>query len=95
VEPFWSHDGRELFFLNGDRLMGVSVGQGPGFSFGSARIVHRGRFRMSPNNATASSLSSDGSRFLRIQQVEAARPIARIDVVQNWFEELKAAAVSK
>ncbi len=95
VEPFWSHDGRELFFQNGDRLIGVSVGLGGGFSSSPPRIVHTGRFRRSPNYRTTSSLSSDGKRFLRIQQVEPERAITRIELVQNWFEELKTAAVSR
>jgi len=95
VEPLWSHDGRELFFQAGDRLMGARVGPGPGFSSGPPHIVHEGRFRTSPNNATASSLSSDGRRFLRVQQVEPERPITRIEVVQNWFKELKTAAVAR
>ncbi len=35
------------------------------------------------------SIALDGSRFLRIQQVEPEHPVTRVDLVLNWFEELK------
>ena len=35
------------------------------------------------------------SRYLRIQQVEPERPVTHIDLVLNWFEELKAKAASR
>ena len=32
---------------------------------------------------------SDGQRFLMIQNVEPEQPATQINVVLNWFEELK------
>jgi hypothetical protein len=40
-------------------------------------------------------ISSDGRRFLRVQQVEPERPLDRIDVVLNWLGEVKAATPVK
>jgi hypothetical protein len=34
-------------------------------------------------------VSADGHRFLRVQQVQPYRPVTRIEVVLNWFSELK------
>jgi Tol biopolymer transport system component len=95
AEPLWSHDGRELFFQHGDRLMGVGVTLGTAFSASAPHVVHEGRFLQSHTGPTSFSITPDGSRFLRIQQVEPERAITRIDLVLNWFEELKAKVTSR
>jgi len=94
-EPLWSPDGRELFFQEGARLMSATVALGPVFSASAPRFVHEGRFLRSLNSRTSWSITPDGRRFLRIQRVEPERAITRIDLVLNWFEELKAKAASR
>jgi serine/threonine-protein kinase len=95
TEPLWSGDGRELFFQNGARLMGVTVTHGAAFSASTPHPVHEGRFLKSINGNTDSGIARDGTRFLRIQQVEPERAITHIDLVLNWFAELKQLAVGK
>jgi len=95
AEPLWSRDGRELFFQQGARLMGVGVTLGAAFSASAPHVVHEGRFLASGTGPTAFSITPDGSRFLRIQQVEPERAITRIDLVLNWFEELRAKVGSR
>ena len=90
AEPLWSRDGRELFFQDGARLMSAPVAPGSAFAAERPRLVYEGRFLKSLNNRTSWSVTPDGSRFLRVQQVEPERAITRIDLVLNWFEELKA-----
>jgi len=34
-------------------------------------------------------VSPDGQRFLMVKEIEQARSAAQINVVLNWFEELK------
>jgi eukaryotic-like serine/threonine-protein kinase len=89
TEPLWSRDGRELFFQSGTRLMAVSVTPGATVSTSAPRVVHEGRFLKSINSNTPSTITRDGSRFLRIQRVEPERAITRIDLVINWFDEVK------
>ncbi|MCL4819664.1 MAG: protein kinase [Vicinamibacteria bacterium] len=84
-EPVWSRDGRELFFQEGARLMSVAIGPGPGFS--PPRLVHEGRFIGSINSRPSWSVTPDG-RFLRVQRVEADRPITRLEVTLNRTREL-------
>src|ERR1700752_2183389 len=43
-EPLWSRDGRELLFLNGSQLMGVTVTPGGTWPAGQPYLVHGGRF---------------------------------------------------
>jgi serine/threonine-protein kinase len=95
VDPLWSRDGRELFFAQGDRLMAVSVARGATFSASVPRLLYEGRFLKSTNNRTSWSVAPDGSRFLRIQQVETEHPVTHIDLVLNWFEEVKAKVSSR
>jgi serine/threonine-protein kinase len=89
TEPFWSRDGHELFFQNGARLMGVTVTAGTAFSSSAPHVMHEGRFLKSINGNTGSTVTRDGARFLRIQQVEPERAVTRIDLVLNWFDEVK------
>ncbi len=92
IEPLWSRDGRELFFQSGARLMCADVTIGTAFSASVPRLRYEGRFLKSINGNTHWTVTRDGRRFLRIQQVEPERAITRIDLVLNFFGELKQAA---
>jgi serine/threonine protein kinase len=74
--PTWSRDGRELFYRNGDAMMGVKVHAEPSLALGQPQLL----FRM--NAPFPYDVSQDG-RFLMIENPPAlrARPIA---VVLNW-----------
>ncbi|MEO7795652.1 MAG: protein kinase, partial [Thermoanaerobaculia bacterium] len=97
TEPLWSPDGRELFFQSGSRLMGVTLTPGvtprmpPGgtFSASSPRLVHEGRFLQTVTGNTSFALTPDGTRFLRIQPVDPEPAITRIELVLDWFAELR------
>lgn len=70
--------------------MAVSVAKDAAFSAGTPHVVYEGRFLRSTNSKTSWSITPDGRHFLRIQQVEPEHPVTHIDLVLNWFEELKA-----
>lgn len=83
----WSKDGRELFYVVGDKTMAVDVKTEAAFSAGRPKLLYAGRYT---GNAYGShDISPDGRRFLRIQPTEPAQAGAQINVVINWFEELK------
>ena len=88
--PLWSPDSRELFYTTEDRTMAVTVTPGATLSVSAPRLLFEGRYRPGSNAVTPFGISSDGRRFLRIQQVQPDRPVTRIDVVLNWFSELAA-----
>jgi serine/threonine-protein kinase len=88
AEPLWSRDGRELFFQSGVGLMGVTVTPGPTLSASAPRVVHEGHFLASINGITPYTITKDGRRFLRVQQVDPARVITHVSLVLNWFEEV-------
>lgn len=89
TEPVWSHDGRELFYLNGDKMMAVEITTTPAFRAGTPRLLFEGRYLFSPNRVAAYDVTSDGQRFLRVQPMHPDPPSNQIHVVLNWFEELR------
>jgi len=95
--PLWSPDGRELFYRNGDAFMAVSVKTDPTFSLGTPRIQFRGRY-VSPGSLFLGNwdIHPDGRRFLLMKPAASAgaapaanAPRQKINIVVNWFEELK------
>jgi serine/threonine protein kinase len=90
--PLWSPDpdGRELFYRNVDSVMAVAVQTEPTFKPGKTETLFRGTYA-----AEEWDISHDGKRFLMIKPpastgaaLAAAGP-RKINIVLNWFEELK------
>ena len=89
----WSRDGKELFFVPApSQFMAVQIRTEPAFGFTPPAPVVR-RFGLAPPaNPRPFDILPDG----RIVSVDAAispsgdRRSAQIDIVLNWFEELKA-----
>jgi serine/threonine-protein kinase len=95
TSPTWAGSGRELFFQAASgqpdvwRMMAVDITTSPSFSIGKPRMLFAGRFgRSSPCGDYA--VTRDGRRFLMVQTLdEPGRPATHVNVVLNWFEELK------
>ncbi len=96
--PIWSPDGRELVFTPGafSRLDAVRVATQPSFTFGEAVPVPRTFQNTGPALERPYDFSRDGQRFLGLVDTAVtqggATAAPRIQVVLNWFEELKAKA---
>jgi len=90
TEPVWNPKGRELFYRSGNKMMAVDVVTQPAFTASKPRVLFQGRFLPTPATSPNFDVSRDGRRFL---MVEAAEPEeqgpTQINVVFNWFEELK------
>jgi hypothetical protein len=90
TEPIWSPDGRELFYLGGDTtLMAVEITTTPMFKAGMPRVLVEGRYMYNSNQAAGYDVSPDGQRFLRVQPLHPDPPSNQINLVLNWFEELR------
>jgi serine/threonine protein kinase/Tol biopolymer transport system component len=89
-EPAWNGNGRELFYRSGDKMMAVDITTQPGFSAGKPRVLFEGRYEPAPGTTPNYDVSPDGQRFLMIKAGESAQGApTQINVVLNWFEELK------
>jgi len=90
TEPVWNPNGRELFYRSGDKLMAADIANQAGFAAGRPRKLFEGRYGDSPNPVTANyDVSLDGQRFLMTKESEQSSSVTQINVVLNWFEELK------
>jgi serine/threonine protein kinase len=92
VFPLWSPDRQELFYVNGDKIMAVSVKTDPTFSSESPRILFKGTYAF-VFGVSQWDISRDGKRFLMMKGAEPSASTAtgprRINIVVNWFEELR------
>jgi Tol biopolymer transport system component/predicted Ser/Thr protein kinase len=89
TEPVWNPKGRELFYRNGNKMMAVEVTTQPAFSPGRPRLLFEGSYVPTPLTLPDYDVSPDGQRFLMLKAPEQAQAPAQINVVLNWFEELK------
>ena len=97
--PLWSPDGREPFYRNGEEVMAVSLKMDPTFKREAPKRLFHGPHYSSRLFAFIDSeigpwdISPDGKRFLMMKESEptvfGSGGPRRINVVVNWFEELK------
>jgi serine/threonine-protein kinase len=88
--PVWSPDGTELLYFSGDKMMVASIqakDQTP--VAGKPRVLFEGRYvtHSNPPGYQYYDISPDGKRFFMMKEEEL--PESQINVVVNWFEELK------
>jgi Tol biopolymer transport system component len=85
----WSPDGRELFFLDGARLMSVSMRLAGGLDSGAPRVLFEAP------DVLSFDVSPDGKRFLLIRDLKP-EPLTRIVVALGAASEIgKAPAVGR
>jgi len=91
AESAWNRNGKELFYRSGNKMMALDVTTQPGFSPGKPHMLFEGQYSASewPLIDTAYDVSPDGQRFLMTKGAEQAAEATQINVVLNWFEELK------
>jgi Tol biopolymer transport system component len=92
TEPVWNPNGRELFYRSGDKMMAAEITTQPSFSAGKPKVLFAGQYQPSPNPVPNANydVSPDGQRFLMLKPISAAEATpTQINVVLNWFEELK------
>jgi eukaryotic-like serine/threonine-protein kinase len=90
TEPTWNPNGRELFYRTGDKMMAVDITTQPGFAAGKPRMLFEGHYVPTPGTNSNYDVSADGQRFLMLKASESVGSApTQINVVLNWFEELK------
>jgi len=87
--PVWNPNGQELFYRNGDQMMAVEITTEPTFSAGIPRLLFEGRYFWEETDRAVYDVTPDGQRFVMIQEGEQDSAPPQINVVLNWFEELK------
>jgi serine/threonine-protein kinase len=82
--PLWSPNGHELFYWNGSEARVVEVETEHEFRAGASQLL----FEAPPGALPSFDVAPDGEHFLMNLPEEGAAQ-AQINVVVNWFEELK------
>ena len=88
-QPRWSHDGEELFYLEGSTLIAVELTTGPEFRIGPSKRL------FSDPNLSGFAWNYDvsaGGRFVMVERVadesqEQRKPA--IHITENWCEEFR------
>ncbi|MEE8462630.1 MAG: protein kinase [Acidobacteriota bacterium] len=87
-EAAWvqTRDGQNIFYRNGNKMMAVDITTEPAFTSGKPKLLFEGRYG-SGQARRQYDVTPDGQRFLMIKESE--QQVTQINVVLNWFEELK------
>jgi Tol biopolymer transport system component len=87
-DPFWSRDGKEMFYRNGNGdMIAVEVVPGGTPPTGRQRVLFSARPYASVPVHQSYDVSPDGKRFVMIRlSTDRGAPLV---VVENFFEELK------
>ncbi len=97
TEPLWNRNGRELFYRSGNKMMAVPIATQPAFAPSKPTILFEKEYAASqfPATGIAYDVSPDGQRFLMVKEGDQAAAPTQINVVLNWFDELKRLAPPK
>ncbi len=90
-EPLWSRKGDELFYWDIGRttLMVVDIVSQPDFRAGTPRVLLKYQ-KAACGPTRCYDITPDGRRFVTERRAEVkTRPITELNLVLNWFEELK------
>lgn len=89
IRPRWGEGGRELYYLEGNKVMRVAVTPGRELKLGPPQLLFEGK----PGQWVGyeSFATHDGKRFLMIKP-QPSPPVTQINVVENWIEDLKRAS---
>ena len=88
-EPVWSRNGRELFYRSGDAMMAVEITTSPALTAGKARRLFEKPYEVSSALWADYDVTADGQRFMMVKRIDGNEVPAQINVVLNWFDELK------
>ena len=94
--PLWSPDGKELFYRNDEEVIAVPVETEPTFKRGKPEILFRNNYiSLLTTDRHTWDIHPDGKRFLMMKLAESSSDVPapptprKINIVLNWFEELK------
>jgi serine/threonine-protein kinase len=87
--PVWAPNGEELFYRNGEKMMAIAISTEPDFTAQKPTLSFEGRYlQEGVSQCSLYDVSPDGRHFVMVQPEERSTP-TQINVVINWFEELK------
>ena len=98
TEPVWAPDGSAIYYRNGSSVMRASISPGAVFAVDTPEEMFEGAWTHNPGAypRTNWDVHLDGESYLFVSQGGAelteeggGPPVMRLEVVVNWFEELR------
>ncbi len=80
LDPFWSRDGRTLYYTAGTKLMAADIEVAEPVRFGSPHGV------LDLQSTHVFGIGPDG-RFIAIKRERA--PVTRLEIILNWADEIR------
>ena len=91
--PVWNRNGRELFYRNGAQMMAVDVSTDRDLSLSAPKLLFEHQYSYGTGVTVPNyDVSADGQRFLMVKEEAGGN---RVQLVLNWFEELRARVPTK
>jgi serine/threonine-protein kinase len=89
TEPIWNPRGRELFYRDGSKMMVVDIAATKvTLTAGKPRVLFEGEYLPTPATTPNYDVSPNGHLMIKAGATGDVAP-TQINVVLNWFEELK------
>ena len=93
THPKWNSNGKELFYRYGNKMMVVDVTTSRDLTLSQPRVLFEQRYAFgSAQTIPNYDVSQDGQRFVMVKDDASS---GRLNIVLNWFEELKRLAPTK
>ena len=86
--PFWSHSGRELFYQTATAVFSVPILDARDLRMGAP-------VRLFAHSGERLAVSADDQRFLTVENADDSRSTSQVNVVLNWFQDLKSRMATK
>jgi serine/threonine-protein kinase len=88
--PLWARNGKQLFYREGNQMWVVDVRTDDGFAPSKPRLLFEKPGYEHTFPLRTYDVSLDGQRFLMVKSEQnKPTPVTEMNLVQNWFEELK------
>jgi serine/threonine-protein kinase len=93
--PVWAPNGKELLYMSGDTMLAADVETETTFKADVPRKLFQGNYYSYLDSSGMWDIHPDGNKFLMIKPTQTAdsestaKTPHKINIVLNWFEELK------
>jgi hypothetical protein len=88
AEVVWATSGHELYYREGDKLMPVGIQTTPNFVSAKPTTLFSGYVRGAVG-LPSYDVKPDGKRFVMMKTSEPTAAPQQLNIVLNWFEELR------
>jgi serine/threonine-protein kinase len=88
-EPSWARQGLRLIYRSKDQILAAPIVTQPRLSAEASVVLFRGRFSRTDTGGTPGYGVGPDDRLLLVQPIEPEQPAIVINLVTNWFDEVR------